>query len=413
MHLNQKLSILFWLWNKKIDREGRSPIYVRITIDGQRAQFSLSLKIKSELFNSASGKAKGSAPEAIRVNSEINIVKGKLQQYFNVLSTQHKFVSADMLKNVYLGKNSTSKTLLQVITYHNENFREKVGSGSRSQATLKKYNATKEKARAFIKYQFGTPDISLLQIKPSFAEDFYHYLSVYEYLENNTIIKHIKNIKKMLMMAVNKEWMAANPIAGYRCTYTPSDRQGLTEEELKKLVNAKFSRSALEEANDCYVAMCFTGYAYKDALLLTPENIQVMEDGGKWFVKNREKTDCKENVPILPIVEKIIEKYKNHPFCAAYNKVFPIHSNQKFNSCLKEIAAICGINKTLTTHTARHTFATTVTLSNGMPIETVSALLGHSSIRTTQIYAKVVAKKVSEDMNILRQKWNDKMPQVK
>lgn len=150
--------------------------------------------------------------------------------------------------------------------------------------------------------------------------------------------------------------------------------------------------------------MCFTGYAYKDAVLLTPENIKIMGDGGKWFIKNREKTSCKENVPILPIVEKIVKKYKNHPFCVAYNKVFPIHSNQKFNNCLKEIMKVCGIGKLLTTHTARHTFGTTVTLSNGVPIETVSALLGHSSIRTTQIYSKVVAKKISEDMKLLQEK---------
>jgi site-specific recombinase XerD len=154
----------------------------------------------------------------------------------------------------------------------------------------------------------------------------------------------------------------------------------------------------LQEVRDVYVAMCFTGYAYKDAAMLSPENIQIMIDGQRWFIKNRIKTECKENVPIFPIVESIIEKYKNHPLCVRNNKVFPVHSNQRFNSYLKEVADVCGINKNLTTHTARHTFATTVTLSNGVPIETVSALLGHNSIRTTQIYAKIVAQKVSDDM---------------
>ncbi len=404
MHLNQKFSLLFWLWNSKKDSDGRCPIYVRITIDKQRAQFSLGLKVRPDQFNSSTGKVKGNNPEAVRINSEINIIKGKLQQQFNLLIAQQSYVTSDLLKNAYLGKYNSCKTLLQLISYHNENFEEKVGTGKRCVATLKKYNATKEKARAFVGYQFGTTDIPLSQIKPSFAEDMYHYLSVYEHLENNTIIKHIKNIKKMLSLAVSKEWMGSNPITGYKCSYKASERERLTHDELKLLINAKFERRALEEAKDCYLAMCFTGYAYKDALLLTPDHIQVLEDGGKWFVKNREKTECRENVPILPVVESIIAKYKKHPFCVAYHKVFPIHSNQKFNNCLKEIAILCGIRKTLTTHTARHTFATTVTLSNGMPIETVSALLGHSSIRTTQIYAKVVAKKVSEDMNLLKQK---------
>ena len=177
------------------------------------------------------------------------------------------------------------------------------------------------------------------------------------------------------------------------------------------MLNAQLERQALKEARDCYIAMCFTGYAYKDAVLLTQENIKVMDNGSKWFIKNREKTNCRENVPILPVVEKLIEKYRNHPFCVACNKVFPIHSNQKFINCLKDIAKACGIQKLLTTHTARHTFATTVTLSNGVTVETVSALLGHSSIRTTQIYAKVVAKKISEDMRLLRHKLDSNKQQ--
>jgi site-specific recombinase XerD len=180
------------------------------------------------------------------------------------------------------------------------------------------------------------------------------------------------------------------------------------EDELEKLQTKEMPSKRLEEVRDCYVAMCYTGYAYKDAALLSTENIQLMIDGNRWLIKNRVKTECKENVPILPVVAELINKYKNHPYCAKYNKLFPIHSNQKFNDYLKEVAAICGINKNLTTHTARHTFATTVTLSNGVPIETVSALLGHSSIRTTQIYAKVVAQKVSNDMDILREKLANK-----
>jgi site-specific recombinase XerD len=222
-------------------------------------------------------------------------------------------------------------------------------------------------------------------------------------------MKHIKNLKKILTLAVQKELISTNPFQFYRCSYQTTARERLTEEELKKLMNTKFKRVALEEARDCYVAMCFTGYAYTDAFLLAPENIQVLDDGGRWFVKNREKTSGNENVPILPVVEQIIEKYKDHPYCLAYNKVFPIHSNQKFNSYLKDITKVAGINKELTTHTARHTFATTVTLSNGMPIETVSKLLGHSSIKTTQIYAKVVEKKVSEDMKTLNKKWSNKL----
>jgi integrase len=156
--------------------------------------------------------------------------------------------------------------------------------------------------------------------------------------------------------------------------------------------------------------MVLTGYAYKDALMLSPDNITKFFDGEDWIVKNREKTWCRENVPLLPIAKEIIAKYKNHPYCVANNVLLPIKSNQRFNGYLKEVADICGINKNLTTHTARHTFATTVTLANGVPLETVSAMLGHKSIRTTQIYAKIVASKVSIDMNTLKKTFNLALP---
>jgi integrase len=166
----------------------------------------------------------------------------------------------------------------------------------------------------------------------------------------------------------------------------------------------------LEEVKDAYLFMCFTGYAFKDTESLTPEHVMRYFDGEDWIIKNRHKTWCRENVPLLPIAKEIIDKYKNHSYCIAHNKLLPINTNQKFNGYLKEVADLCGILKELTTHTARHTFATTVTLANGVPIETVSALLGHKSIKTTQIYAKIVAAKVSYDMLALKEKLQIKMP---
>ncbi len=408
MKVNQDLSILFWLWKQKADSSGKAPIYARLTIDGARTQFSLGHKVLPAQFNKESGLVKGSSEEAKTINNYLILVKGKLQQHYNILLTQHDLVTPEMVRNAFSGKADANKTLLQAFTYHNQQFEQKVKAGLRVNATLKKFKTTLEHVKNFLKQEFGVTDMPLVNIKHSFAEDFEHYLTITVKLQHNTAMKQIRNIKKILFLAVQKDWLSKNPITGFRCTYHNPERARLMQDELNKLISKSFPSKRLEEVRDCYVAMCFTGYAYRDAASLSPENIQLMIDGQRWFIKNRIKTECRENVPILPIVEELIKKYEHHPYCVKYNKVFPIHANNKFNDYLKEVAAICGINKVLTTHTARHTFATTVTLSNGVPIETVSALLGHKSIRTTQIYAKVVAQKVSNDMNDLKQKLLNK-----
>jgi site-specific recombinase XerD len=404
MKVNQDLSILFWLWKQKKDANGKAPIYARLTIDGTRTQFSLGHKVLPTLFNKESGLVKGSSEEAKAINNYLILVKGKLQQHYNILITQNEVVTPEMVRNAFSSKADAHKTLVQAFTYHNEQFEQKVKGGLRVGATLKKFKTTFMHIKNFLKKEYGVNDMPLANIKHSFAEDFEHYLTITVKLQNNTAMKQIRNTKKILFLAVQKDWLSKNPIAGFRCSYHNPERARLMQDELNTLISKQFNSKRLEEVRDCYVAMCFTGYAYRDAASLAPENIQLMIDGQKWFIKNRIKTECKENVPIMPMVEELIEKYKHHPYCVKYNKVFPIHSNQKFNDYLKEVAAVCGINKVLTTHTARHTFATTVTLSNGVPIETVSALLGHRSIRTTQIYAKVVAQKVSNDMNDLKLK---------
>lgn len=404
MKVNQDLCILFWLCKQKNDNTGKATIYARLTIGGARTQFSLGKKVMPSQFIRQSGLVKGSSEEAKTLNNYLTLVKGKLQQHYNILITQQEVVTPEMVRNAYNGSTGNTKTLVQAFKYHNEQFEQKVKAGNRAPASLEKFKTTLDKIISFLKAEFNLSDIPLPNIKHSFAEDFEHYLTITEKLQNNSAMKHIRNTKKILWMCVQKDWLNKNPIQEFRCSYHSPDRERLMKDELDRLISKEMPLKRLEEVRDTYVAMCFTGYAYKDASILSKDHIHIMIDGQRWFMKNRVKTECKENVPIFPIVEEIIERYKDHPYCVRYNKVFPINSNQKFNAYLKEVAAICQIDKNLTTHTARHTFATTVTLSNGVPIETVSALLGHNSIRTTQIYAKIVAQKVSDDMGLLKLK---------
>lgn len=316
-----------------------------------------------------------------------------------------------MVKEAYKGvKPKESKMLSETIDFMIEKMDRKVKKGKLAKTTLSKWKTTKKKLTEFLAFEYKLKDIALDKIVYAFAEDFADFLMLEQGLENNSAMKYLKNIKKVLRTAVDRGWLDKSPIAAYQCPYFNPDRDILDEEEIMVLYNKHMPVARLAEIRDAYLFMCFTGYAYKDTSLLSPDHVTKYFDGEDWIMKNREKTWCRENVPLLPIAKEIIDRYKNHPLCVANGTLLPIKSNQKFNAYLKEVAEICGIDKNLTTHTARHTFATTVTLANGVPLETVSALLGHKSIRTTQIYAKIVAKKISEDMKELKKALQLKMP---
>ncbi|WP_162796013.1 site-specific integrase [Pedobacter nanyangensis] len=412
MKVNEKLSILLMLEKARTTKDGKSPITVRLTVDGKRAELSLGQKINANMWSQDAGMARGSSQEARLINTVIDRVKGKLRQHYDLLSSRYDYVSAAMVKEAFQGKTKrqNEKTLLQAFDFVIERMGKKVEKGLRARPTLVKLKGTRDKVCSFLKKEYNVADMALEKITYSFAEDFTDFLMLEQGLENNSAMKHIKNTKHVIKTALERDWVRKNAITGYKCSYIDPDRDILNDDELVLLYSKKMPIKRLEEIRDAYLFMCFTGFAYKDASMLAPEHVTTFFDGEEWIVKNREKTWCRENVPLLPVAKEIIKKYENHPSCVANNTLLPLKSNQKFNAYLKEIVDICGINKNLTTHTARHTFATTVTLANGVPLETVSALLGHKSIRTTQIYAKIVAQKVSSDMKLLKARLSIKMP---
>ena len=212
---------------------------------------------------------------------------------------------------------------------------------------------------------------------------------------------HLKYLKKVANIAVTHDWLDKNPFQNFRCTTREVRREFLTPEELQLLAEKPFAMRRLAEVRDIFIFSCYTGYAYSDVLKLTPDHILTGINGKKWIMTQRIKTETRSNVPLLPPALAILAKYAQDPECLARERLLPVKSNQKMNAYLKEVADMCGITKPLTFHIARHTFATTVTLTNGVPIETVSSMLGHKNLRTTQIYAKVVEHKVGEDMDRL------------
>lgn len=406
MKTNHTFSVLFWINKSKI-KNGAAPIYARITVNGKRAELSLKRSIEPDKWNSKSESAKGNTEESRTLNSYINMVKGNIEKHYNQMLSNGEMITAETIKNRYTGLYEKKKTLVEAFDYHNKMMEAQIGIEV-EETTLEKYEVTKRRLIDFMKHQYNRSDMALVELNHRFAVEFEFYLRTEVGMIHNTAMKYIKNLKKVVCLAISNEWLDKHPFINYKCNIKEVERDFLTQEELDKLINTSLSDPALERTRDVFVFQCYTGYGYAEVVRLTKENIQMGIDGILWTSiqrkKTMNKTVKKSNVPLLPMALQIVEKYKDDLECQIKGTLLPVDSNVNLNLRLKRIAKACSINKTLTTHIGRHTFATTVTLANGVPIESVSSMLGHSSISTTQIYAKVVETKVSEDMQRLKER---------
>jgi site-specific recombinase XerD len=314
-------------------------------------------------------------------------------------------ITSDAIKKKFYGIEESEQTLMCLIKYHNDRMDENLEWG-----TQKNYFTTEKYIFEFLNDKLKKKDIPLSELNYRFINDFEYFLRKHQPTDhqkpmgNNTIMKHIERLRKMINLAVKMEWIEKDPFTAHKAKFIKVQRGYLTQEELELIEQKEFSIERLQQVKDLFVFSCYTGLAYIDAINLKSADIRKGIDGGEWIFTARQKTDVPVQVPLLSKASNIIAKYKDHPKTKLSGTVFPVISNQKLNSYLKEIADLCNISKNLTFHLARHTFATTVTLTNGVPIESVSKMLGHSDIRTTQIYAKVVEIKISEDMAKLQNK---------
>ena len=276
-----------------------------------------------------------------------------------------------------------------------------MGKGIYKKSTLAKYKSTERHLIEFMNWRNNGCDILLVGLRTEFAGHFEYYLQAEKGLSINSSGKMIKNLKKVIRDCVDKDWLDKDPFWRYRVKHIDPKIPHLSAVELKKIEEKEITILRLALVRDLFLFSCYTGFAYVDILHLTPDHMKTGTDGKKWLIKNRQKTDISERVPILPLVQQIINKYAQFPQHSESVKLLPVPSNQKLNAYLKELADICGIKTKITFHIARHTFATTVTLENGVPIDSVSKMLGHRSIKTTQVYARVTDKKISDDMGRL------------
>jgi site-specific recombinase XerD len=396
-------SILFYIKKSKLLKDGTAPIYMRITINRERSEISIKRRVQPLNWDTARNKAKGKMLDVKDLNDYLTSIRGQLFQYQQDLQESGKVVSAKSLSNAFLGIGERQWNLVELFQDHNDNMEKLVGKDY-APLTLQRYKSAIAHIKIYCKSQYNNIDLSLSEINNKFITGFEFYLKTTANCQHNSAMKHIKALKKVIRIALANDYLRKDPFCNYQITQKKVDRECLTEIELKRLTQKEITIERLAVIRDLFVFQCYTGLAYKDLASLSKEHIQIGMDGKNWIIMKRGKTGVTCRIPLLPISEKIIEKYSENPIVQIKGRLLPVPSNQKMNAYLKELATICEIDKDICSHLGRHTFGSTVTLSNGIPIETVSKMLGHTKILTTQIYAKVLDTKISEDMNLLRKK---------
>lgn len=402
--MKTKVSILFYAKKAKAAANGLVPIYTRITINGKRIELSTNRFVEISKWSTEAGKIKGSSEEARSINNHLDLLKSQIRDAEMQLIHKKVPITTETIKSKLLGVDERARMLVPIFQDHNNKIKELIGR-EYAPGTLERYTTSLKHTIEFMQWKYNISDIDITKIDHAFITDYEFWLRSVRNCANNTAVKYIKNFNKIIKICLANDWLDRNPFANYKSKVKEVERVFLTEDEIQALMNKEFKTERLTLVRDIFLFSCFTGLAYIDVKNLTESHISIGIDGEKWIFTHRQKTESASKIPILPITQMIIDKYKNHPECINKDKLLPILTNQKMNAYLKEIADICEIEKDLTFHIARHTFATTVTLTNGVPIESVSKMLGHKNLRTTQHYAKVLDRKVSEDMEVLRNKF--------
>lgn len=393
---------IFMLRKQRIEGTQQGTIYVRMTVNNQRTEFSTQRHCDVDKWLPEKGKMNGKNEEARSLNAYLESVRLSVYEIFQEFMSSGEEFTVDMIRARYLGLDTQQvKTLLEVYEEHNIEFAKLIGKGL-SYRTLQKYRTIKGYVAEFLTHQYRLSDIEITKVDYQFVRDFEVYLKSVKNCCHNTTMDYLKKIKKIMNLCIVKKWIDHSPFTGFRMPVAETNKTFLTEEELSAIENKVIAISRLGQVRDIFLFSCYTGLAYCDVFKLRKENLVTGLDAGNWIFINRSKTATACRIPLLPIPDSILKKYADNPITVTSGKLLPILSNPRMNSYLKELADICGIQKELTFHCARHTFATTVTLTNGVPLETVSKILGHKSLRTTQHYAKIVDKKVSEDMQFLK-----------
>ena len=399
--------VVFYLRSNYVNKEGKTSVMLRVYLNNERLSLgSTGISVKSSQWDKEKERIKGRTTEALNTNLQLDNIASGLQSIFRRIEMSD-VVSLERIKSEFLGKKEEIDTLMQLFEKHNGDVAKQVGV-SVGKATLQKYNVCKRHFSEFLEKQYKRSDLKLTELTYVVIREFDLYLRTEVGQNPNTATKTMKTFKTITLLGQKMGVLLHDPFMNHRFHIEPVNRGFLTDEEILCIAHKQINIPRLELIRDIFIFSCFTGLAYIDVSNLTPDHIVTLGDK-QWIMTQRQKTSVETNVLLLDIPKAIIAKYGGKTY--RNGKLFPMLTNQKTNSYLKEIADICGIKKNLTFHLARHTFAT-MSLSKGVPMESVSKMLGHTNIRTTQIYARITNKKIEHDMEELADKldkFNDAM----
>lgn len=391
------LSVLFIIKKAKLLKNGEAPICMRITVNKRVAEVMIKRSIPVDLWNQKKECSKGKDRVATELNHYINTVRAKVLQIHRELEIDNKPITADIIKDCFYGRDKAQRSLLEVYAEHNEKCRALIGK-EYTESTVTKFDTSINRLKEYIRSCYHRDDIMLAELDGQFIRDFDFWLKTEKHCQNNSALKHLKNLKKVVRIALANDWIKKDPFYGIHFKQEEVNVEFLSREELDILMNKDFAIKRLEQVRDIFVFCCFTALAFVDVQQLSREHLIKDNNGALWIRKARQKTSQMCNIPVLSIPQRILRKYEDNAECIKKGVLLPVISNQRMNAYLKEIADLCGITKHLTTHVARHTAATIVFLANDVSMENVSKILGHSNIRMTQHYARVLDSSIMRDM---------------
>lgn len=402
--MKNKILTHYYLKDSKQDNEGMIPIYLRITVNGERSEISTNKRVSLSQWDKNAERAAGRSESARSLNAYLVNTLSQVDRIYHKLDLKGDRISVREVVDELRGKGTAYMTLIQAYNYHLKML-ESLEGIDYAASTVEKYKYSLQNLREYLNDRLHKTDILLSELDHKFIEGYHNHMRTVGGLMHNSTVKNLKNLIRVINVAIANKWLTVNPFKTFACNYDNNNRSYLTEQEIEAIYSKQFSVDRLSRIRDLFIFQIYTGLSYADMANLTSANIEVGIDGNRWLVIRRKKTGSRSSVPILPRAQEILDRYQNYPKCIVSGKLLPVCSNQRLNGYLKEIADLCGISKPLTTHIARHTFATTITLSSGVPIETVSKMLGHADLKTTQIYSKVVDRKVADDMaHLINQK---------
>jgi len=394
------IKIHYYIKNNRLNLKGEAPIYLRVTVNSQRFEMSTHKSVLSINWDNKKQRLKGNSELARTINNHLIMLETKINKNFNQLADKDEVVTARKMKDSITGKNSKKRFLLDLFKDVITLIEQEKGN-KYSNITVQIYHVSFQRLKQFIQKEYHLDNIEVDDLNYQFMEKYEIFLRTTFNIHHNTTMKYLKHLKKVIHEGMKWGFLDKDPFFQYKTAYKEGNRDYLTQTELDIIRGEKLKSRRLQTIKDIFLFICNTGLSYSDLARLSKEHIHKGIEGYDWIIMKRAKTDVGFKIPLLPEAMEILDKYKKDPICLSENKLLPIISNQKTNSYLDEIAKICSIDKSITCHVGRHTFATTITLSKGIPIETVQKMLGHKEIQTTLIYSKVVDQKIADDMKHL------------